>query len=367
MGKSVPLPLLPVILASLVQVAAASHGASSYQDYLVDKVLPPNLHVKSLIFVKACCLIIVFWSTFFAAISPYFLRWNSSFLVLGTQYSGGVFLSTALIHFLSDSHNGFQNLTTNDYAFAELLASLGYLITMFGDLVIQWVSLRDPNSHAPASVDEVKGVITLVEEKIAKGMSRRGCTCATEGKCDCKCAAKEMSSTFPDVPVVKVTLMHRTSFGDALILILALCFHSVFEGIAIGVAETKQDAWKVLWTISLHKVFAALAMGVALLRMLPNRPLVSCFSYALVFAISTPIGVAIGIIIDATTQGVTADWVYAISMGMASGVFIYVAINHLLAKGDVSPPKNCLNEPFHKFTAVTLGAATIAVVMIWDN
>lgn len=132
-------------------------------------------------------------------------------------------------------------------------------------------------------------------------------------------------------------------------------------------AETKQDAWKVLWTISLHKVFAALAMGVALLRMLPNRPLVSCFSYALVFAISTPIGVAIGIIIDATTQGVTADWVYAISMGMASGVFIYVAINHLLAKGDVSPPKNCLNEPFHKFTAVTLGAATIAVVMIWDN
>lgn len=175
MGKSVPLPLLPVILASLVQVAAASHGASSYQDYLVDKVLPPNLHVKSLIFVKACCLIIVFWSTFFAAISPYFLRWNSSFLVLGTQYSGGVFLSTALIHFLSDSHNGFQNLTTNDYAFAELLASLGYLITMFGDLVIQWVSLRDPNSHAPASVDEVKGVITLgvscngdVEDELAR-------------------------------------------------------------------------------------------------------------------------------------------------------------------------------------------------------
>ena len=30
--------------------------------------------------------------------------------------------------------------------------------------------------------------------------------------------------------------MHRTSFGDAVILILALCFHSVFEGIAIGVA-----------------------------------------------------------------------------------------------------------------------------------
>lgn len=69
-------------------------------------------------------------------------------------------------------------------------------------------------------------------------------------------------------------------------------------------------------------VFAAMAMKVALLRMLPNRPLLSCFSYALVFAISTPVGVAIGIMIDATAEGAFADWVYAVSMGLASGVCV---------------------------------------------
>lgn len=31
-------------------------------------------------------------------------------------------------------------------------------------------------------------------------------------------------------------LVKQTSVGDAVLLILALCFHSVFEGIAIGVA-----------------------------------------------------------------------------------------------------------------------------------
>ena len=99
------------------------------------------------------------------------------------------------------------------------------------------------------------------------------------------------------------------SWGSIL-LIVALCFHSVFEGIAIGVAETKDDAWKALWTISFHKIFAAIAMGVALLRMIPNRLFLLCAAYAFAFAISSPIGVAIGIIIYATTQGAVADWIF---------------------------------------------------------
>lgn len=38
------------------------------------------------------------------------------------------------------------------------------------------------------------------------------------------------------VPETKAAIISTSNFGDALLLILALCFHSVFEGIAIGVA-----------------------------------------------------------------------------------------------------------------------------------
>lgn len=132
-------------------------------------------------------------------------------------------------------------------------------------------------------------------------------------------------------------------------------------------AETKGDAWKALWTISLHKVFAAVAMGIALLRMMPNRPLLSCASYAFAFAISSPVGIAIGIIIDATTQGRVADWIYAISMGLACGVFIYVSINHLIAKGYKPQTRVAADSPMGRWLAVTLGVAVISVVMIWDT
>lgn len=122
-----------------------------------------------------------------------------------------------------------------------------------------------------------------------------------------------------------------------------------------------------MWTISLHKVFAAIAMGIALLRMMPNRPLLSCAAYSFAFAISSPIGVAIGIIIDATTQGRVADWIYAISMGLATGVFIYVSINHLLAKGYKPQKPVAADTPFIRWFAVVLGIGVIAVVMIWDT
>lgn len=107
-------------------------------------------------------------------------------------------------------------------------------------------------------------------------------------------------------------------------------------------------------------------MGIALLRMLPKRPLVTTAAYSFAFAISSPIGVGIGIAINATTQGRTADWMFAITMGIACGVFIYVAINHLISKGFKPQKPTRFDTPWFRFLAVLSGVAVIAVVMIWD-
>ncbi|KAL8549180.1 hypothetical protein ACS0TY_008144 [Phlomoides rotata] len=278
-----------------------------------------NQHKKGLTLVKVWCLIIMFASTFAGGVSPYFYRWNESFLLLGTQFAGGVFLGTALMHFLSDANATFGHLTEEEYPFAFMLASAGYLLTMLGDAVIVYVV-------------------------------REG-----EGRVDVEGGGDKAEHH----PVLAKT----SSVGDTVLLILALCFHSVFEGIAVGVADTKRDAWRNLWTISLHKVFAAIAMGIALLRMIPKRPFLATIAYSFAFAISSPIGVGIGIV---TSQGRSADWIYAISMSLACGVFVYVAINHLISKG-FNPQKECyFNTPFFKFLAVLLGVGVIAVVMIWD-
>lgn len=282
--------LLFISLLLVLIISASAHGGDDDED---EEAGPkPNLRSKSLILVKIWCLILVFVGTFVGGVSPYFFKWNEGFLVLGTQFAGGVFLGTALMHFLSDANETFQDLTSVEYPFAFMLACGGYLLTMSADCVISYVYGKQNSSD--------------VEDQ---EVNRNG---------------KDESAP------TKIGITSASSLGDSILLIVALCFHSVFEGIAIGISDTKADAWKALWTISLHKIFAAIAMGIALLRMIPDRPLLSCASYAFAFAISSPIGVAIGIVIDQTTQGRVADWIFAISMGIACGVFVYVSINHLL-------------------------------------
>lgn len=288
----------------------------------------------------------MFVSTFVGGISPYFLKWNEGFLVIGTQFAGGVFLGTALMHFLSDANETFGNLTDKEYPFAFMLACVGYLLIMLADSVI--FSVYGKQRTPPSTNTDVE-----LQGTTQNGKSSKDGVVASQ---------PHSNGHVPISPSPTVT-----SLGDSILLIVALCFHSVFEGIAIGVAENKADAWKTLWTVSLHKIFAAIAMGIALLRMIPNRPLLSCAAYAFAFAISSPVGVAIGIIIDATSQGSVADWVFAISMGLACGVFVYVSINHLLSKGYNPQKLVSLDTPYYKFLSVTLGIGVIAVVMIWDT
>ncbi|KAK7261499.1 hypothetical protein RIF29_27812 [Crotalaria pallida] len=328
--------LLLCLLASFLHPTKAHGGGGDDSDSGDESV---NLHSKGLILVKIYCLIILLFSTFAGGVSPYFYRWNETFLLLGTQFAGGVFLGTAMMHFLSDSASTFGDLTTKTYPFSFMLACSGYLLTMLGDCVVVFVT---SNSEREAKVVELEGGRTPNEQE-QEELSHH----------------LALESTNP-------AFVKSSSLGDTILLILALCFHSVFEGIAVGVSGTKGEAWRNLWTISLHKVFAAIGMGIALLRMLPKRPLVTTIAYSLAFAISSPIGVGIGIAIDATTEGRTADWLYAISMGIACGVFVYVAINHLISKGFKPQRPSPFQSPWFKFLAVLSGVAVIAVVMIWD-
>ncbi|KAJ4828677.1 Zinc transporter 11 [Turnera subulata] len=334
------------LLLSLIFFAAAHGGGGHDDDADQDAggdAPPVNLRARPLILVKVWCLILVGVGTFIGGVSPYFLKWNEGFLVLGTQFAGGVFLGTAMMHFLSDANETFQDLTTKEYPFAFMLACAGYLLTMLADCVISHV-------YGKKSIQANGDVEGQGSVEHGKG-NRNGSSSLHVGHngADAKSALATVSS-----------------FGDTILLIVALCFHSIFEGIAIGVAETKADAWRALWTISLHKIFAAVAMGIALLRMIPDRPFLSCVFYAFAFAVSSPVGVVIGIIIDATTQGAMADWIFAISMGIACGVFIYVSINHLLTKGYAPNGRTSVDTPSFKYLAVLLGIGVIAVVMIWD-
>lgn len=144
-----------VFLLFLV-VSATAHGGHDDDDSGSDE--KPNLRSRPLILVKIWCLILVFVGTFAGGISPYFLKWNEGFLVLGTQFAGGVFLGTAMMHFLSDANETFKELTNKEYPFAFMLATAGYLLTMFADCVISYVYAKQSSVKTTADL-ELQGSI----------------------------------------------------------------------------------------------------------------------------------------------------------------------------------------------------------------
>ncbi|CAI9783631.1 unnamed protein product [Fraxinus pennsylvanica] len=77
------------------------------------------------------------------------MKWNESFLVIGTQFTGGVFLGNALMHLLSDSNETFGDLTEKEYPFAFMLPSARYLLTMLADFVISYVYGKKKNNFDP--------------------------------------------------------------------------------------------------------------------------------------------------------------------------------------------------------------------------
>lgn len=148
--------LLLILLVLFVSASVSGHGGSDEDDAGAEapSTKTPDLRSRSLIVVKIWCLILVFIGTFAGGVSPYFLKWNEGFLVVGTQFAGGVFLGTAMMHFLSDSNETFGDLTEKEYPFAFMLASAGYLMTMLADCAISHVyRKRDKPISAAGEVE----------------------------------------------------------------------------------------------------------------------------------------------------------------------------------------------------------------------
>ncbi|KAG5254684.1 zinc transporter [Salix suchowensis] len=229
------LVFLSLFLSLLLLTAGHSgHNDDADADADAEKI---DLRSKSLILVKIWCLILIFTGTFIAGVSPYFLKWKEGFLVLGTQFASGVFLATALMHFLSDANETFEDLTSKEYPFAFMLACAGYLLTMLADSIISHVYSKDVVSQVNGDDVELQGGV-LQGKRSHSNISH----------------SNFQMHNGTDGASAKPTLSTASSLGDSILLIFALCFHSVFEGIAIGVAETEADAWRALWTITLHKI-----------------------------------------------------------------------------------------------------------------
>jgi zinc transporter 1/2/3 len=170
---------------------------------------------------------------------------------------------------------------------------------------------------------------------------------------------------------------HGTAFQDDIhnhkistyLLEFGIALHSVLIGLALG---TTTESFAALFiALSFHQFFEAVALGAQIAR-LEHISLRSAIYMVIFFALTTPVGIGIGIGIHSTTynpKSTTSLLVNGILDSISGGILIYVAlINLITAEMGVGA------HTFHSlskrlkllyFVALYAGVAAMSVIGRW--
>ncbi|XP_014283084.3 zinc transporter ZIP1 [Halyomorpha halys] len=117
-----------------------------------------------------------------------------------------------------------------------------------------------------------------------------------------------------------------------LLAVMALSFHAVFEGLAVGLEKNAASVWYLCAAIATHKLVIAFCIGIELVssRTKPTLILV----YIATFALVSPLGIGLGLIIS--TEGALDSPPLALAsvilQGMAAGTLLYVVFFEVLQR-----------------------------------
>lgn len=145
------------------------------------------------------------------------------------------------------------------------------------------------------------------------------------------------------------------SFITAMLMGVALCFHSLLEGAALGAQETITNSLHIFIAIVSHKGLAAYALGSSLVE---SRVDMEKFWKVIVpFTLASPAGIFLGFLLSELAQGMGA----AAASALASGTFLFVAFMEVI-------PRELELEDysvFLKLAALLAGFAAMSLLAIW--
>ncbi|EDW83745.1 uncharacterized protein Dwil_GK13772 [Drosophila willistoni] len=137
-------------------------------------------------------------------------------------------------------------------------------------------------------------------------------------------------SHLPVIPENSSTEDILASSLRGLFIVSALSLHELFEGMAIGLENSASSVWFMFGAVSAHKLVLAFCVGVELI--VARTKLTLAILYVLTFAIVSPLGIGIGILINHGQNSTGPNLASAILQGFACGTLIYVVFFEILSK-----------------------------------
>ncbi|XP_025051480.1 zinc transporter ZIP2-like [Alligator sinensis] len=143
----------------------------------------------------------------------------------------------------------------------------------------------------------------------------------------------------------------------ALVLFVSLSFHSVFEGLAVGVQRDKTEVLQLCGAVLVHKAIVVFSLALKLVQ--SGTRARWRLVYLVLFALMSPAGIAVGIGVS-FSGGDASSLARAVLEGVAAGTFLYVTFIEILPH-----ELHSSEAPLAKFFFIGIGFTFMAVIAIW--
>ncbi|AEC08342.1 Zinc transporter 6 [Arabidopsis thaliana] len=273
-------------------------------------------------------------------------------------FAAGVILSTSLVHVLPEAFESLADCQVSsrhpwkDFPFAGLVTMIGAITALLVDL-----TASEHMGHGGGGGGD-GGMEYMPVGKAVGGLEMK------EGKCGADLEIQENSEE--EIVKMKQRLVSQ-------VLEIGIIFHSVIIGVTMGMSQNKCTIRPLIAALSFHQIFEGLGLGgcIAQAGFKAGTVVYMC----LMFAVTTPLGIVLGMVIFAATgyddQNPNALIMEGLLGSFSSGILIYMALVDLIAldffhnkmlttcgESGSRLKKLC-------FVALVLGSASMSLLALW--
>ena len=158
---------------------------------------------------------------------------------------------------------------------------------------------------------------------------------------------------------------HKMDFQNhsplrAMMLLIAISLHSIFEGLAVGLQSDAGQVLGIFAALVLHKSILSFSIGMSLVQSRLSTK--SCIRSILFFSLTSPAGVGVGILITDLWESNASNLVDGILQGVASGTFLYMTFFEVL------PPEfNSSRDRMLKLLMLLFGFGTVTGILFLSD
>ncbi|NXS64356.1 S39A3 protein, partial [Brachypteracias leptosomus] len=241
-------------------------------------------------------------------------------LALCNSFGGGVFLATCfntLLPAVREKLNEVlkQGNMTTDYPVAETIVMVGFFVTVFVEQLVLTFQKEKPSFIDLETFNAGSDVGSDSEYESPFISSPRG--------------RPLYGDHAPHGHGLSLQELSRSGPLRLLGLVLALCTHSIFEGLALGLQEEGGKVFSLFLGVAVHETLVAVALGISMAK--SSLALRDAVKVALAVSLMIPLGISIGMGIE-SRQNTASTVLSVLLQGIAGGTFLFVTFFEILAK-----------------------------------